>query len=106
MCTSSELTKALRWLTDINKVENRQVHNVHINVFDKLIWHNSGPRSSYFALHSSLFGPVAQLVMIILSLTALTFSELAQDVFPMAHTLTILSQFGPCFKTYQNLWYT
>ena len=74
MCTSSELTKALRWLTDINKVENCQVHNVHINVFDKLIWHNSGPRGSYFALHSSLFGPVAQLVMIILSLTALTFS--------------------------------
>ena len=26
----------------------------------------------YLALHSSLFGPVAQLIMIILSLTALT----------------------------------
>ena len=30
-------------------------------------------RASYLALHSSLFGPVAQLIMIILSLTALTF---------------------------------
>ena len=29
-------------------------------------------RASYSALHGSLFGPVAQLVMIILSLTALT----------------------------------
>ena len=29
-------------------------------------------KASYFALHSSLFGPVAQLIMIILSLTALT----------------------------------
>ena len=29
-------------------------------------------RASYFALHSSLFGPVVQLIMIILSLTALT----------------------------------
>ena len=29
-------------------------------------------RASYLALHSSLFGPVAQLTMIILSLTALT----------------------------------
>ena len=31
-------------------------------------------RASYLALHSSLFGPVAQLIMIILSLTALTLS--------------------------------
>ena len=29
-------------------------------------------RAPYLALHSSLFGPVAQLIMIILSLTALT----------------------------------
>ena len=29
-------------------------------------------RASYLALHSSLFGPVAKLIMIILSLTALT----------------------------------
>ena len=31
-------------------------------------------RASYLALHSSLFGPVAQLIMIILLLTALTLS--------------------------------
>ena len=31
-------------------------------------------RASYLALHSSLFGPVAQLIMIILSVTALTLS--------------------------------
>ena len=31
-------------------------------------------RTSYLALHSSLFGPVAQLIMIILSLTALTLN--------------------------------
>ena len=31
-------------------------------------------RASYLALHSSLFGPVVQLIMIILSLTALTLS--------------------------------
>ena len=29
-------------------------------------------KASYLALHSSLFGPVVQLIMIILSLTALT----------------------------------
>ena len=30
--------------------------------------------TSYLALHSSFFGPVAQLIMIMLSLTALTLS--------------------------------
>ena len=40
-------------------------------------------RTFYLALHISLFGPVVQLIMIILSLT---FSYLAQDVFSMAHT--------------------
>ena len=40
-------------------------------------------RGSYLALHSSLFEPVA---LIILSLTALTL----QDVFPMGHTITIV----------------
>ena len=32
-----------------------------------------------------------------------TSSMLAQDLFTMAHTLTILSQFGPSFKTSQKL---
>ena len=53
------------------------LHNDHLNectaVF--LISSYGAPlahRASYLALHSSLFGPVAQLIMIILSLTALT----------------------------------
>ena len=33
-----------------------------------------GHRASYSALHSSLFGPLAQVTMIILSVTALTLS--------------------------------
>ena len=57
-------------------------------------------KASYLALHSSLFGPVAQLIMIILSLIALTLSSLAQDVFPMVHTLTI---FEPIWPKLQNL---
>ena len=57
-------------------------------------------RASYLALHSSLFGPVAQLIMIILSLTALTLSSLAQDVFSMAQTLTT---FEPIWPKLQNL---
>ena len=46
---------------------------IYISVF--LISSYSAPlaqRASYLALHSSLFGPVAQLIMVILSLTALT----------------------------------
>ena len=54
-------------------------------------------RASYLALRS-LFGPVAQLIMIILSLTALTLCLLAQDVFPMAHTLTIVEPIWPMFQ--------
>ena len=49
-------------------------------------------RASYLALHGSLFGP---LIMIILSLTALT---LCQDVFPMAHTLTIVEPNWPMLQ--------
>ena len=54
--------------------------------------------ASYLALHSSLFGPVAQLIMIILSLTASTLSYLAQDVFPMAHKLTIVEPIWPMLQ--------
>ena len=57
-------------------------------------------RASYLALHIFLFGPVMQLIMIMLSLTALSLSELAQDVFSMAHTLTI---FEPICPKLQNL---
>ena len=57
-------------------------------------------RASYLSLHSSLFGPVVQLIMIILSVTALTLYYLAQDVFSMAHILTIVE---PIWPMLQNL---
>ena len=60
-------------------------------------------RASYLALHSSLLGPVAQLIMIMLSITSVTLSELAQDVFPMAHILTIVEPIWPMFQNYQKL---
>ena len=56
--------------------------------------------ASYLALHSSLFGPVVQLIMIILSVTALTLCYLVHDVFSMAHTLTIVE---PIWPMLQNL---
>ena len=52
-------------------------------------------RSFYLALHSSLLGPVAQLIMIILSLTALTLSNWLKMYSPMAHTLTIFEPIWP-----------
>ena len=53
-------------------------------------------RASYLALHISLFGPGAQLILIILSLTALNLCSLA--VFPMAHTLTIVEPIWPMLQ--------
>ena len=57
-------------------------------------------RASYLALHSSLFGPVVQLITIILSVTSLTLCYSAQDVFSMAHTLIIVE---PIWPMHQNL---
>ena len=45
-------------------------------------------------------GHMAQLIMIILSLTALTLCKLAQNVFQMAYTLTIIE---PIWPMLQNL---
>ena len=55
-----------------------------------------------FIWHSTVLslGQIVQLIMIILSLTALTLCLLAQDVFPMAHTLTIVE---PMWHMFQNL---
>ena len=66
--------------------------NVHVHVYTSvfIICSYGAPlaqRASYLALHSSLFGQVAQLIMVILSVTALT---LAQDVFPMVDPLTVI----------------
>ena len=54
-------------------------------------------RAFYLAQHVLSLG---QIIMIILSLTTLTLCLLAQDVFPMAHTLTIV---GPIWHMFQNL---
>ena len=43
-------------------------------------------RASYLALHSSLFGPVVQLIMIILSLTALTLLIGSKCILNGTHT--------------------
>ena len=52
------------------------------------------------ALHSYLFEPVAQLIMIILSLTALTLVNWLKMYSQWCTKLPLLSQFGLCFKTY------
>ena len=56
-------------------------------------------RASYLPLQSSLFGPDGTVNYDYIVTNSI--NSLAQDVFLMAHTLTI---FGPRFKTYQNLW--
>ena len=52
------------------------------------------------ALHSYLFEPVAQLIMIILSQTALTLVNWLKMYSQWCTKLPLLSQFGLCFKTY------
>ena len=56
-------------------------------------------RASYLALHSSLFGTVNYDYIVTNSI-----NSLAQDVFPMAHTLTIVEPFWPMLQNYQKLW--
>ena len=46
--------------------------------------------------------PVAQLIMIVFSLTALTHCKLAQDVFSMTHTLTIVEPIWPVLQNVSN----
>ena len=64
---------------------------MRFSVFDKLA--PLAQRASYLALHSSLIGPVVQLIMITLSLTA-------HDVFPMVYTLPIVE---PICQNISNL---
>ena len=58
------------------KLKRQAVHftcTYHISVFDKLIWRTIGPKSFLFGTAQfSLKARVAQLIMIILSLTPLT----------------------------------
>ena len=46
--------------------------DVHTGFIDNLIWHTIGPKSFLLGTAEFFFGPVAQVTMIILSLTALT----------------------------------
>ena len=61
-------------------------------------------RASYLALHSSLFEPDGAVnydYIITNSIKSLLLGS--QDVFPMAHTLTIVKPISSCFKSYQKL---
>ena len=69
-------------------------------VFDKLIWCTIGPKSFLFV---TSLGQMALLIMIILSLTALTLCYMAQGVFPMAHTLTIVEPIWPMLQNVSKL---
>ena len=55
-------------------------------------------RVSYLALYNSLIGPDGAVNYDYIVLTALTHSYLAQDVFPMVHTLTIVEPIWPMQK--------
>ena len=62
---------------------------MHINVFDKIIWHTIGPKSILFGTEQlSLWadGAVNYDYIVTNSINSL----LAQNVFPMAHSLTIV----------------
>ena len=58
----------------------------------------SGQRASYLELHSSLFGPDGTINYDYINTNSI--NSLAQDVFPMAHTLTIVE---PIFAMLQNV---
>ena len=72
----------------------------YIRAFNMLIWRTIDPKSFLFGtIHTVLtLGQMAQLIMIILSLTAMTHCKLAQDVFLMAHTLTIVKPIWPMLQ--------
>ena len=70
------------------------------SVFDKVIWHTIGPENFYLAQKSFLFGPVAQLIMIYIVTNSINWLKM----YSQWHThKPLLSQFGPCFKSYQKL---
>ena len=58
-------------------------------------------RVSYLALQSSLFGPMVQVIMIIIIITnSINSLLIGSNVFPMSHTLTIVE---PIWPMLQNL---
>ena len=64
-------------LPDSHPLKETLHRYVHVNVYTSLFISSYGAplaqRASYLALHSSLFGQVVQLIMIILPVTASTF---------------------------------
>ena len=66
--------------------------------------HWPAQRASYLALHSSLFGPVAQLIMIILSLTALTLQLIgSRCILNGAHTNHVWANLAQASKLIKTL---
>ena len=62
-------------------------------IFDRLIW-----RTKELLIWHCTVLSLVQMAQIILSLRALTLCYLAQDVFPMAHTLTIVEPIWPMLQ--------
>ena len=85
---------------DIHTHTHTCTHTHYTSVFDKLMAHH-WPKE-LLIWHSTVLslGQMAQLIMIILSLTALIVCWLAQYVFPMTHTLTIVE---PIWLVLQNV---
>ena len=70
---------------------------MYINVFDKIIWHTIGPKSILFGTEQlSLWadGAVNYDYIVTNSINSL----LAQNVFPMAHSLTIVEPIWPMLQ--------
>ena len=70
--------KLINYQIPTNPKKKETLHRyVHVNVYTSLFISSYGAplaqRASYLALHSSLFGQVVQLIMIILPVTASTF---------------------------------
>ena len=95
------LREEILQLTDKTREDVTKVDSMYKTVFLISLYGTPlAQRASYFVLHSSLFEPVLQLIIIILSLTALTLCSLAQDVFSTAYTPTV---FEPIWPVLQNL---
>ena len=72
----------------------------YINVcifFDKLIGCTIVPKCSLFGTTQFTLRQMPQLIMIMMSLTALSLFYLAQDVFLMVHTLNIVEPISLLF---------
>ena len=72
---------------------------MNTSVFDKLIWCAPlAQRASYLAQHSSLFGPDDTVYY-----DYIVTNSFVNRLKVYSQWRTLLSQFGPCFKSYQKL---